>query len=107
MHLVLYGLSDLLDVSARYLVGPGEVLGVNHGPKKTEHYGEDRYEVPESAQARMGGIQGRAVFTNNGEVPLFHAGCLTRAQHEQEKINRDEDKKTRAIDSGNAAIGDP
>src|SRR5712691_10055860 len=81
--------SVFLNVSARDLVCPCEMFGIDQHPKKTEQEGKYRDEISKPTQARASGIERGAFHSDDSQPAILHSRRLARAQHEQKQINTD------------------
>jgi len=95
---------DLLNVGAGNLICPGEMLGVDQHPDKTEEERKNRNQISESPQACALWIQRRVFGCRNDEAAKFHARRLAGSQHEQEEVDRYQSEVAYPVYSQNAAV---
>src|SRR5205809_6620156 len=95
---------DLLNVGAGNLICPGEMLGVDQHPDKTEQERKNGNQISESAQTCAFWIQRRVFGCRNDEAAKFHARRLAGSQHEQEEVDRYQSEVAYPIYSQNAAV---
>jgi len=97
--------SELLYVGAGNFVGPSEVFRIDQHPDKAEQHRKNRNEITERPNACVFRVEQVAFACYNNELPVFHSRRLTRAEHEEKKINCDQHKKADAINPDNVLLG--